>query len=447
MHGFNGALDTLLSRAFGAKQYDFVGHQLNTSRILMLICWLFVTPFMVFSDDILIFLKQDRDSSVQAQIYLAYLVPGMLFLFISDTQRRLLQAFKLVKFQTFIVGISAVIHYFLASYLVINLKMGVKGASIATSLVYLISMILSLLASITQSELRKALIPLKWEMLLFRQLIGIGTYNMLMNSLKWYSFQYLSLLAGAQLGVVEQTSFALVFQYCLSSIQFATGISISVCQIISSNIGQKNYEAAKSYGIFVYQLGFPVSIVFCFVTYFSKYQITRFFTSDPEISSTMLETFEIVTVSIFFDFFQQLQLGIIRGLGLYKVASKANFIAYQIILIPFVTIVLIFVWKDTRVLWITLFLAYFSVNIGYFILIWGTDLKGSSFHKEDQLLNSHKKNDQISSNEVLQDCSDNILYQSIQNKENELRENLLGNNDNKIKSQKSYSTNDYSDSD
>jgi len=36
MYGFNGALDTFLSQAFGAKEYQTAGHYINTAKTLML---------------------------------------------------------------------------------------------------------------------------------------------------------------------------------------------------------------------------------------------------------------------------------------------------------------------------------------------------------------------------------------------------------------------------
>lgn len=79
-------------------------------------------------------------------------------------------------------------HYPLASYLVRDLQMGVKGVSLATSISYGFGLIVALIANIINPVLRKAIIKFDYSRLQMREVLGLGFYNMLMNSLKWYAF-------------------------------------------------------------------------------------------------------------------------------------------------------------------------------------------------------------------------------------------------------------------
>ena len=117
----------------------------------------------------------------------------------------------------------------------------------------------------------------------------------------------------------------------------------------------------------------------------------------------MLLCFQVVTISLIFDFFQQLQLGIVRGLGLYKQAANANLIAYEIFMVPLVTIWLLFGWRDTRVLWYSLMCGYAMVNLCYFFMIWGANLKGSKFYREEASHQISKQHSVLNEDRTLYD--------------------------------------------
>jgi len=93
----------------------------------------------------------------------------------------------------------------------------------------------------------------------------------------------------------------------------------------------------------------------------------------------MDDSFYLATISLFFDFFQQLQLGIIRPLGMFKEASIANLVSYEVFMIPFVTLMVLLVEASDKMLWISLIVSYVFANSFYFFMIWGRDLKGSKF--------------------------------------------------------------------
>ncbi len=88
MHGFNGALDTLMSQAYGAGQYEMAGHLLNTGRFLMALMYAPVFVLLLFTGPILRSMGQDEKASDLAQEYMNYLLPGIFFMYFYDVQRR-----------------------------------------------------------------------------------------------------------------------------------------------------------------------------------------------------------------------------------------------------------------------------------------------------------------------------------------------------------------------
>ena len=53
MYGINGALDTLMSQAYGAQDYELAGHFLNAGRFLMAVIYVPMFVVMLFTGAIL----------------------------------------------------------------------------------------------------------------------------------------------------------------------------------------------------------------------------------------------------------------------------------------------------------------------------------------------------------------------------------------------------------
>jgi len=66
MYGFNGALDTFLSQAFGAKEYHMAGHYINTAKTFMICFFIPLIAVFVNTDRILIMVGQDPIASAKA---------------------------------------------------------------------------------------------------------------------------------------------------------------------------------------------------------------------------------------------------------------------------------------------------------------------------------------------------------------------------------------------
>lgn len=179
------------------------------------------------------------------------MLPGIFFMYFYDAQRRLLQSFKMVKHQAAICFISALAHYITAFILTKHFNMGVVGLAYATSFSYFLNLILALIICRVNPILSKAEVTLDITQMRFANLIRVGFFNMTMIGLKWYSFQYMILIA-VNIGVTDQIAFNNIFNFTYLIITIASGISNSFSQIIGSSIGAKQYERAKSYGMFVY---------------------------------------------------------------------------------------------------------------------------------------------------------------------------------------------------
>lgn len=79
--GFNTALQTLASRAYGAGDLHLCGVYLNRARVIMAVAFLPTVLVLAFSEKILVAIGQDPEVSKYAYQYMMVLIPAM-FLYI-----------------------------------------------------------------------------------------------------------------------------------------------------------------------------------------------------------------------------------------------------------------------------------------------------------------------------------------------------------------------------
>jgi MATE family multidrug resistance protein len=78
MLGLNGAISTLASQAYGAKNFHKVGVYLNRGRFIGLIAFIPQALIILNCESVLIFLRQDPLASRYAHQYSMYMIPAML---------------------------------------------------------------------------------------------------------------------------------------------------------------------------------------------------------------------------------------------------------------------------------------------------------------------------------------------------------------------------------
>lgn len=92
MQGLNGALESLVSSAYGAKQFELCGTYFNRSRF---VCTALMVPIVVVfanSEAILVLLGQEPRIAYVASKYCCLLIPGVWAMGMFDSSRKFLSA-------------------------------------------------------------------------------------------------------------------------------------------------------------------------------------------------------------------------------------------------------------------------------------------------------------------------------------------------------------------
>ena len=77
VQGLNGALETLVSQAYGAGKYKACGIYLNRGKFVATIIFIPIIILYICSEEILVGLHQDRQISHIAKRYCCMLLPGI----------------------------------------------------------------------------------------------------------------------------------------------------------------------------------------------------------------------------------------------------------------------------------------------------------------------------------------------------------------------------------
>ena len=135
--GIWGGIDTLVSQAFGRKEYRLCGVYLNTSRIVVLINYIIQSIILLNSYNIFIFLGLPSDSAEIAQRYSLWVLPGSFFQMQFEWLRRFLLVQDIFNPILYVLLSTLTFHIFLLYLLVIQFRWDISGVGIATSFTFI----------------------------------------------------------------------------------------------------------------------------------------------------------------------------------------------------------------------------------------------------------------------------------------------------------------------
>ena len=206
--GLNGALETLVSQAYGANDKHLCGIYLQRGRFINTIMFLFVMIPLVFSGKILAGFGQDQQVAEQAGKYVLAYTPGIYFLSMLDIQRRFLIQMGHSSLPMNVALFGTILHLGWNYLFVIHLDFGVIGAGLAASITNFIILMGNIIATRFLKDLSEATSVSFFERSVFRntgEYLKIGVPGSVIMLFDWGCYQILSVLSG-YIGVKEQAA-------------------------------------------------------------------------------------------------------------------------------------------------------------------------------------------------------------------------------------------------
>ncbi|KAK6934243.1 Multi antimicrobial extrusion protein [Dillenia turbinata] len=400
MIGLSGALETLCGQGFGAKLYRMMGIYLQASCIISVFFFIIISIFWLYTEPILILLHQDADISRTAAVFIKYLIPGLFAFGLLQNILRFLQTQSVVMPLVVCSVVPLLIHIGIAYVLVYSAALGFKGAALAASITFWISVIM-LAAYVLHAKKFKE----TWKGFSMESLHNVyGNLKLALPSaamvcLEYWAFELLVLLAGLMenseittslIAIVSTEAIAFNFAYGLSAAArlvfnyyyyyywhilchpdanyIFEGVFVRCSTRVSNELGAGNPDRAKHAMGVTLKLSLVLALVIILALSFGHNLWANLFSD----SSTIIESFASMTpflaISIFFDFLQCVLSGATRGCGWQHLAVFINLGSYYFIGMPISCLLGFLAKLYTKGLWIGLICGLCCQGISLFLV-------------------------------------------------------------------------------
>ena len=369
--GLCGAIDTLVSQAFGRKDFIMCGVLLNSSRIIITILFVPQMIVLLFSEQIFIAMGLPEESSKIAFIYIWATLIGSYSSMMFECTRRYLLA----------VGIYAPIMYILVATLFTHIltlylltfvwELGILGIGIATTVTYSIDFLaITIYSFISKDDIvkiaRKCITRESFKMI--PKFLKFGVPACLMLLIDWFAFEILSIYSG-WLGVDELAASVIMNNFLFILLESAVGISYTSASLIGNPLGSKKPKIAKKYAwaTIAWTTTWASLMVIIYSIFHNK--ILQIYSSEENVINIANSAFIVFIFEIFWDIMQTAIGGVMRAIGYQNWATFWNVIAWWCLMLP-----LSYLWAFTFSLgfegvWIGLPIGNVILMIAYLVII------------------------------------------------------------------------------
>eukprot|EP00978_Attheya_sp_CCMP212_P021564 scaffold63114_cov60-Attheya_sp.AAC.3 len=339
MLGFCTAVDTLLSQAKGAKEYETFAMWSGNGMFIVSLVSLLVSGLVALCEPVMVAFGQDPALAAAAGQFSYRLIPGLVPYYLFKVLVKHLQAQNILA-PGVLIGIFANIFNVIANWLLISyFSLGLQGAPWATSITRCIEfiMIVSYFYWKKSTSLSKT-----WPSFSFKNLkrdvvmtfLKLATTSALSFTVEAWSFEITTILAGL-LGTVALNAHIITLSiatFIYLSFPFAIGIASSIT--IGQFTGEgKPADARRSCWI-SFLLAFGVQASLVAIVWPTSDLLGSLFSNDAEVSSLVSELIPLSCIFMMGDAIQSNAGGALRGLGQQKLLLMLNLIGFWVLALP-----------------------------------------------------------------------------------------------------------------
>lgn len=344
---FNGIFigaGVVISKYFGAQDYDNVHQAIHTSCALAIVFSIFFTLFgYLITPRVLSLMQTPPSVYALANTYTKTYMLGMTALIFYNMSTGILQAFGDSKNPLYFLMVGTILNIILDCILVGKLGFGIHGAIYATVISEYITAILATTVLIRTHEIYKInLKEIKFSKRILFQLLHIGVPSGLQNSIISISNIFIqgSINTFGAIAMAGNGAYLRIEGFVFLPI---ASFAMAITTFIGQNIGASQYTRVKK--------GIHFSILFSLILceffgvflYFMIPSLMTWFTQDPEVIAIGVEKAHITCFFFFLLAFSHVMAGVFRGAG------KA--------IVPM--LVMLFFWCFVRVIYVSIILIYF----------------------------------------------------------------------------------------
>ena len=333
INGFAGASDTLGGQAYGARNYYRVGTILQKGILILILLCFPVWAAWANMDKLIVLAQQPEEVATGAWHYLLLFSPGVLGMVSYRLLRSFLQAQSIVKPSALTSFVCWLLNILLNYILVIVCDLGLTGAALASMITYL-----SFPAVLTSYIIISKTYTKTW-MLSKECLYQWGTYVRLglsgmAGELLLFTGNEIALFLMGLVGKPELAAQAVLFQVRSVLSMFSVGVLVSLCILVSNELGAGSPKRAKQTAELGFLMGLSMNLVITIILLSCRNVIGQVFSSDPLVLERIIQANPYVAVATFFSGVNNVIVGILIGCAKQKVFALFFFIGSYVIGLP-----------------------------------------------------------------------------------------------------------------
>mmetsp|Transcript_114058 Transcript_114058/g.362628 ORF Transcript_114058/g.362628 Transcript_114058/m.362628 type:complete len:511 (+) Transcript_114058:95-1627(+) len=336
--GICGALDTLVSQAYGAGRHEVTCHCLQRCRIILTLQLIWMVPLLWFSGNWLHFIHQDPEVARDAGEYNRASVWGLFAVFQFEAGMKFLQNRNDPNPPAIIGAITSVLHVGWCSLFVLYWKMGNAGAGYANAVTWWSQFLLIsiyLVRSSTRMGMSKR--SLLWlEAAGWREWKEFGKQaipSTVQLCSEWWFWEVCTLAVG-YLGPTALAAHVSTMNWTVVSFMPAIGMQAATATLAGNALGANLPRKAMKTVLLCVWCNIAMWSVIALFTVLGRGVLSKVYTNDPEIEDVMQKLLCIFAVAGYFDSSQNVMGGALRGMGRTTVAVKTYIVAYWIVMLP-----------------------------------------------------------------------------------------------------------------
>ena len=234
---------SLVARSIGKKDHSVLNSTAESGLIIALVMgFLFVLFGYIFAKQLVRALGASGDYYTHALEYFRYLLPGSLILFLLHVFNGILQGEGLMKPVMISMIIATIMNIILDPVFIFLLKLGVRGAAIAT----VISQAIALIYIIRIFLMKKTLVQVEWKLKnidfgIIKQIVSVGFPQTAGQFTMAVSFLFFNRIV-VSIDELALTAFSICGRFDQIIIFPILAIASALVTMIGQNYGRKNFD-------------------------------------------------------------------------------------------------------------------------------------------------------------------------------------------------------------
>ncbi len=338
--GIIQGIDPLVSQAHGAKREDHALIAMKRGVVLGLLICVPLIFCIAFTEEILLFLDQEKQLTVLAEKYLRVQIWSIPFFFLFIAFRQYLQGREIVRPMLWIALIANVINA-IANYVLIFghfgfPSMGIEGAGIATAITRCF-MFFGLWFWIIKFKLMSgSWLPLQREIYQwseFSKIIRIGLPVATQIGFEILAFSSGTIIAG-KLGVSFLAAHSITLNIASLAFMLPLGIAQGAATRVGNLIGARQFTHAKHAAWVAIIFGGLIMMISAIIFVLMRYTLPDYYTNDVEVILICASILPIAAAFQIVDGIQVVCSGVLRGMGRPLPSTIAIIVAFWVIGLP-----------------------------------------------------------------------------------------------------------------